>query len=85
MYEDGRGGLPKDEAQAVNWYRKAADNGNATAMNNLAQSYKNGGCGLPKDEAQAVNWYRKAADAGNIDAMNNLGLMYEGSRGSSAK
>jgi TPR repeat protein len=24
MYEDGRGGLPKDDAQAVSWYRKAA-------------------------------------------------------------
>ena len=31
MYEDGRGGLPKDDAKAVKWYRKAADQGHAAA------------------------------------------------------
>jgi TPR repeat protein len=32
MYANGQGGLPKDEAQAVSWYRKAADAGDAQAL-----------------------------------------------------
>jgi hypothetical protein len=32
MYENGRGGLPKDDSQAVNWYRKAAAAGNDYAV-----------------------------------------------------
>ena len=31
MYWDGRGGLPKDEAQAASWYRKATQLGNTDA------------------------------------------------------
>lgn len=35
MYAEGRG-LPKDEAEAVRWYRKAADQGDADARHNLS-------------------------------------------------
>src|ERR1039457_2893112 len=35
MYEYGRGGLPQDDAQAVNWYRKASAAGSAPGMRNL--------------------------------------------------
>jgi TPR repeat protein len=66
--EGGLGGLPKDEAQAVEWFRKAADAGSEPAMNSLGEMYENGRGGLPKDEVQAVSWYRKAADAGIEDA-----------------
>jgi len=42
MYETGRGGLPKDDAQAVSWYRKAADAGDARAMASLGAMYETG-------------------------------------------
>jgi hypothetical protein len=64
MYAEGRGGLRKDEVQAVGWFRKAADAGDASGMSNLAFMYREGRGGLPKDEAQALSWYRKASDAG---------------------
>jgi TPR repeat protein len=35
LYEQGRGGLPKDEAEAVNWYRKAAQLGEGNALGAL--------------------------------------------------
>ena len=35
MYEKGLGGLPKDDAQAVSWYRKAADAGDPRGMSGL--------------------------------------------------
>ncbi len=37
MYQNGRGGLRKDKAEAVKWYRKAAAQENTTAQDNLHQ------------------------------------------------
>ena len=64
-----------DYAQAVYWYRKAADQGNAAAQNSLGFMYVNGRGGLAQDDVQAVYWYRKAADQGNAEAQTNLGVM----------
>ncbi len=75
-YQHGLSGLPKNEVQAVSWYRKAADAGEGGGMANLGVMYEQGGGGLPKDLAQAVRWYRKAADAGSGVGMSNLGKMY---------
>ena len=51
------GGLPKDDVQAVEWYRKAAVQGNAQAQAIVGSMYGKGEGGLPKDDAQAVEWY----------------------------
>ena len=74
MYENGLG-VPQDNAAAVSWFRKAADQGADRAQHNLGFMYNNG-LGVPQDNAAAVSWYRKAADQGNGGAQNNLGLMY---------
>jgi TPR repeat protein len=37
MYANGLGGLAKDKAEAARWYKKAADQGNVTAKQNLAR------------------------------------------------
>ena len=71
-YSSGQGSLPKDDVQAVYWYRKGADAGNAYGMAQLAVMYEAGRGGLPKDEAQAVAWYRKAAQLGNDFAQKAL-------------
>jgi hypothetical protein len=65
-------GIPKDELEAVKWYRKSADQGYASAQYNLGLSYKKGE-GVPKDFSEAVKWYRKAAIQENVWARNNLG------------
>jgi TPR repeat protein len=75
MHSRGEG-LPKDDAEAVKWLRKAADQGHAEAQYNLGQLYRES-TGVPQDYAQAASWFRKAADQGNIGAQNNLGGMYE--------
>ena len=41
MYENGRG-VPQDDAEALKWYRKAAEQGNANAQKHLAQIKANG-------------------------------------------
>lgn len=72
----GKGGLTKDEAQAVEWYQKAAEAGDAEAMCNLGNCYEYGKGGLTEDETKAVEWYKKAAEAGDALGMLNLGNAY---------
>jgi len=45
MYVNGRG-VPQDDAEAVKWYRKAAEQGDADARNALAEMRRQGRGGL---------------------------------------
>ena len=72
--------MAQDDAQAVEWYRKAADQGNADAQFNLGWMCAYGQ-GVTQNDAQAVEWYRKAADQGNADAQAALGWMYAKGQG----
>ena len=76
----GRDRKPQDDAEAVQWYRRGADQGDAYAQFNLGNMYFEGR-GVPQDDAEAVKWYRRAADQGNVDAQVNLGKMYVAGRG----
>jgi TPR repeat protein len=64
----------------LRWYRKAADQGNADAQNNLGVAYYNGK-GVAQDYALAARWYRKAADQGLGHAQRNLGAAYSKGEG----
>ena len=67
--------MEQDFAQAVQWYRKAAEQGHVLAQDDLAFCYGNG-VGTKQDLAQAVEWYRKAAQQGSEGAklrLNDLG------------
>ena len=48
-------GVKKDEAEAVNWFRKAAQQGNADAEFHLAFAYETG-AGVPKDITEGEKW-----------------------------
>ena len=67
-------------ADAVNWYRKAAEYGHGDAQWSLGYCYEMGN-GVTKTLVEAANWYRKAADQGYTSAQFNLGLCYEFSKG----
>ncbi len=73
MYLEGQG-IAKDQAQALAWFRKAAEQGLATAQVYLGWMYFHG-TGVAKDKAQTVAWFRKAAEQGNADAQSNLEKM----------
>ncbi len=79
MYRDGRG-VPQDDAQAVAWYRKAAEQGYASAQFTLGLRYAEGE-GVLQDFRLAVAWFRKAADQGYALAQYNLGYMYGNGEG----
>jgi uncharacterized protein len=73
-YEDGDG-VPRNDRQAVSWYRAAAEQGNAKAQDNLGLMFRSG-LGVDQDKAEAVRWYRKSAKQENPNAMFNLGTAY---------
>jgi len=66
--------VPKDSAEAVKWYRKAAEHGNAVAQSNLGLMYANG-IGVIKNPAQAHAWFNVAGSNGNEDAKKNLAII----------
>jgi len=95
MYYNGHG-VNQDSKQALHWYRKAAEQGYATAQNNLGAMYANGAIEWPQynlddtydtssrvplDYKKAVFWYRKAAEQGYAAAQFNLGVRYANGRG----
>jgi S1-C subfamily serine protease len=79
MYDTGDG-VPKDDAEAVKWFRLAAEQGHAGAQANLGRMYRFG-MGVPKDDAEAAKWYRLAADQGDAKAQCELGVMYNTGKG----
>ena len=66
-------GVETNRAEAVKWYRKAAERGHAGAQFALGTCYCYGE-GVEKNHAEAVKWWRKAADQGQKEAQFNLGL-----------
>jgi TPR repeat protein len=79
MYRDGQG-VQQDLKQAVAWYRKAAEQGDAQAQCNLGCMYSKGQ-GVQQDFKQAAAWYQKAAEQGYAKAQHNLGVMYSKGQG----
>ncbi len=76
-YAQGADGLPRDDTQAVEWYRKAAIQNYAGAETNLGDMYLSGRGGLDRNALEALSWYLKAANQNWPDAQYRLGFMYE--------
>lgn len=72
--------VKQDHAQAMIWYRRAAEQGLANAQFNLGRMYANHKV-MGHDDTQAVIWYRKAAEQGHVGAQNNLGTMFYNGHG----
>ena len=53
-------GVPKDDAQAFQWYRRAAELGHVQAQYRLGGMYEKGR-GVPVDGNNALQWYTSAA------------------------
>jgi len=79
MYRNGDG-VARNFAEALRWYRLAADQGLADAQNRLGAMLA-AGQGTAPDHNEAARWYRKAADQGHAAAQNNLGRCYERGEG----
>lgn len=53
-------GAPQDDAAAVKWFSKAAEQGDARAQYHLGNMFREGRS-VPQDYAEAIKWYLKAA------------------------
>jgi TPR repeat protein len=69
-------GMPQSDAEALKWYRKAAEAGDAGAFAVVARFYGEGK-GTARDDTEALAWWRKAAESGNGYGMNEVGWFYE--------
>ena len=74
LYEHGKG-VHRDYSRALEYYRAAADQGHATAANNLATLYLQG-LGAPKDIRTALKWYQFSAEHGDAVGQCNLGRVF---------
>jgi len=64
-------GVTKDYKQAFEWFKKAANQGDADGQYWLGNLYA-WGKGVAQDNKQAVEWFRKAGKQGNENALGDL-------------
>ena len=74
-------GVEKNETEALKWYQKAAEAGNAYAQASMGVFCQTGHCGVTKDFAKAAEWYRKAAEQGDANAQFYLAGLYANGNG----
>ena len=73
MYDNGKG-VRQDYTNAVQWYRKAAEQGHAGAQINLGMMYEKGQ-GVRQSKIVAKEWFKKACangDKQSCDAYQKL-------------
>ena len=70
-------GVPQDYVQSVNWFRKAAEQGDGYALRMLGIAYSRGE-GVSRDYVQSARWFRKAAEQGDSYGQYWLGGAYSG-------
>ena len=65
--------VTKDVEDAAYWYKKAADQGNASAQFSLGEIFRHRRGEIKANIFLALEWYEKAASQGNEDALKRLG------------
>ena len=70
----------QDQAEAIQLYRLAAEQGIAGAQCRLGVMYAEGR-GVTQDDEESVRWFRLAAEQGDAEAQGGLGLAYSTGRG----
>ena len=68
-------GVDQDDAEAVKWFRCAAEQGDAEAQHRVGFAYMTGR-GISQDDAEAVKWFRLAARQGDAEAQYWMGYAF---------
>jgi uncharacterized caspase-like protein len=74
MYRLGQG-VAASSADAIEWYRRSAEQRNISAQEWLGKIYVTG-LGVARDYPEAIKWFHRAADGGSALAQNELGKMF---------
>jgi len=75
--------VPKNQSEALRWYRAAAEAGHKLSQRTLGTRYLQGD-GVEKNLDEALRWLTAAAEAGEPGAMSNLGYLYASGTGVTA-
>lgn len=67
--------VPQTYGDAMRWYLRAAEDGNADAQYFLGLKYERG-IDFPADSEKAAYWYGRAAEQGHAEAQFKLASMY---------
>lgn len=67
LYENGKGSILPNSAEAFKWFLKAANDQFPQAMWKVAEAYRNG-TGVPASPSEATRWYGHAASNGIKEA-----------------
>ncbi len=70
----------EEYTKALEWCRKAAEQGDALGQIYLGLMYRNG-YGVARNYTEAVKWYRKSAEQGDAYGQTSLGVMYQNGYG----
>lgn len=73
-------GLPKNEAEGLQWLEKAANQKHLRAQYIMGSVYEDG-MGVKKNESKAFEWYRKSAENGFAPAQHAVAMAYDLGRG----
>ena len=76
LRREGCGTMQKSRTKSLEWFRLAADQGNAIGQYEVGVAYLDGDT-VPQDDVEANEWFRLAADQGHIGAAFNIGLLNE--------
>ena len=79
MHAEGQG-VTQDYSQALEWFRRAADQNFAPAQFQLGVLYYDGQ-GVAQNYGRAADWFRRAASHNHVQAIFNLGIMYREGQG----
>ncbi|KAF9023099.1 hypothetical protein BGZ52_013395, partial [Haplosporangium bisporale] len=74
-FEEGQEGSQKNPGQALQWYTKAAYNGENDALFRAAYCYEHG-IGTAPNLKGAEDWYTAAANKGHLEAQFHLAELY---------
>jgi uncharacterized protein len=74
LYQEGLG-VPRDDVQAAQWYRRGAEQGDINAMFAFGVMLAEGGA-LKKDRSGAAQMFENAAAKGHVIANYNLAMLF---------
>ncbi|MDE5868918.1 MAG: protein kinase, partial [Muribaculaceae bacterium] len=80
MYRDGCATLQRDASKSLFWIRKAAEQGNDVAIEEMGYKYYEG-LGVEQNYEEAMKWLKRAAEKGKASAYSSIGIMYRDSEG----
>lgn len=75
-YYIGRNGISQDYAQALTYFRQAAEKGLPAAQHNVGFMYEKG-LGVTQNYPEAIKWFKMAAEQGYEESQAELGEIYD--------